>query len=382
MKGWRRFRAGERIDLVCRTEHTPLLSAFSQEYDSLEGKPQTLVATRTKPMHIYRKDRIFTIPPSLPILSRQVAETVLLLFWLVQTATAAQPALTSSPESLADLKALEQQVQAVAKKATACVVGVSGGSGVIVSEDGLILTVAHVGERADRRVTVTLPDGRRVRGRTLGNDHGVDAGMVRLDDKGPWPHAEMGTSKDLEPGQWCVTLGYPVSFERDKPPVVRLGRILRNRRGMIFADCKIMGGDSGGPLFDLEGRVIGIGSRCDDDVLVNIHVPIDSFREHWDRLVQGEDFDSLSPRLTFLGVGPGDNISDDRIHTVVPGSPAEKAGLRPGDLIVEFGGRPIDRYEQLPPLVRERKPGDKVTIGLRRGEETLTLEVTLGSAGG
>ena len=71
---------------------------------------------------------------------------------------------------------------------------------------------------------------------------------------------------------------------------------------MIFADCKIMGGDSGGPLFDLEGRVIGIGSRCDDDVLLNINVPIDSYRKHWDRLVGGEDFNSRSPRLAFLGV--------------------------------------------------------------------------------
>lgn len=287
-----------------------------------------------------------------------------------------------SPDSIADLKALELQVQAVAKKATPCVVGVSGGSGVVVSKDGLILTVAHVGERADRRVTVTFPDGRRVRGRTLGNDHGIDAGMVQLDDKGPWPYAEVGTSDDLEPGQWCVTLGYPVSFDRGKPPVVRLGRILRNRSGMIFADCKIMGGDSGGPLFDLEGRVIGIGSRCDDDILLNIHVPIDSFRKNWDRLVQGEDFDSLSPKLAFLGVAPGEDAKDDRIDMIVPGSAAEKAGIQRGDFIVKFGDKPIERYDELPPLVRERKPGDKVAIVVRRGEETVTLTVTLGSIGG
>lgn len=297
-------------------------------------------------------------------------------------ATAAEPVDDSSPESIADLKALEQQVQAVAKKAIPCVVGVSGGSGVVVSEDGLILTVAHVGERADRRVTVTFPDGRRVRGRTLGNDHGVDAGMVQLDGEGPWPHAEIGTSADLKPGQWCVTLGYPVSFERGKAPVVRLGRILRNRSGMIFADCKIMGGDSGGPLFDLEGRVIGIGSRCDDDVLLNIHVPIDSFRDNWDRLVQKEDFNSLSPRLAFLGVAPAENQEDDRIDLIVPGSAAEQAGIQRGDLIVKFDDKPIERYDELPPLVRERKPGDKVAIVVRRGEETLTVDVTLGGIGG
>ena len=288
----------------------------------------------------------------------------------------------SSPTSLADLKRLERQVQAVAKKVTPCVVGVSGGSGVVVSEDGLILTVAHVGEREGRRVTVTFPDGRRVGGRTLGNDFGVDAGMVRLDGVGPWPYAEVGTSDDLERGQWCVTLGYPVSFERAKSPVVRLGRILRNRSGMIFADCKIMGGDSGGPLFDLEGRVIGIGSRCDDDILLNIHVPIDSFHENWDRLVDGEDFNSRSPRLAFLGVSPGEDLEDDRIDTIVPGSAAEKAGIQRGDLILRFGDKPIDRYDELPALVREHKPGDKVVIVVRRGDETLTVDVTLGGIGG
>jgi serine protease Do len=339
-----------------------------------------------KPMHAinarFFASMVVGAAQTLPIRRFLGAGVLLAVLWQACSGLAAEPAGNASPTNLADLKALEQQIQAVAKKATPCVVGVSGGSGVVVSEDGLILTVAHVGERADRRVTVTFPDGRRVRGRTLGNDHGVDAGMVQLDGEGPWPHAEIGTSADLKQGQWCVTLGYPVSFERGKPPVVRLGRILRNRGGMIFADCKIMGGDSGGPLFDLKGRVIGIGSRCDDDVLLNIHVPVDSFRDNWDRLVQGEDFNSQSPKLAFLGVAPGGDQDDDRIDLIVPGSAAEDAGIQRGDLIVKFDGKPIDRYDELPPLIRERKPGEKVAVVVRRGEEILTLDVTLGVIGG
>ncbi len=294
-------------------------------------------------------------------------------------ARAAEPVRSASPASLADLKVLEQQIQQVVKKVTPAVVAVSGGSGVVVSPDGLILTVAHVGVHAGRQVTVTFPDGQRAHGRTLGNDHGVDAGMVKLDGQGPWPYADLGVSADLEQGQWCVTLGYPVSFQRGKAPVVRLGRILRNRGGMIFADCKIMGGDSGGPLFDLQGHVIGIGSRCDDDLLLNIHVPVDSYRDNWNRLLQGEDFDSLAP--AFLGVAPDENQAEDRIDLVIPGSPAEKAGIRAGDLIVEFGGQRVEHYDDLPPLVRQRKPGDKVSLVVRRGEETLTLEVVLGTTG-
>ncbi len=316
------------------------------------------------------------------LFSRRSLAALLVVACLARAGLAAEPVGSSSPASLADLKALEQQVQAVVKKVAPSVVAVSGGSGVVVSEEGLILTVAHVGMRAGRPVTVTFPDGRRVRGRTLGNDHGIDAGMVKLDGQGPWPHAEIGSSTDLEQGQWCVTLGYPVSFQRGKDPVVRLGRILRNRGGMIFADCKIMGGDSGGPLFDLEGRVIGIGSRCDDDLLFNIHVPIDNFRDNWDRLVRGEDFDSLAPTLAFLGVAPAEDQANDRIDLVIPGSPAEKAGIQPGDLITAFDGKPIEHYEDLPPMVRQRKPGDKVTVAIRRGEETLSFEVILSSIGG
>lgn len=287
-----------------------------------------------------------------------------------------------APESIADLKTLEERIRTTVSKVASSVVGVSGGSGVVVSDDGYVLTVAHVGERAGRSVTVTFPDGRRVRGTTLGNDHGVDAGLVKLVDDGPWPHAEMGKSGDLEPGQWCLTLGYPVSFDRGKPPVLRIGRVLRSGATMIMADCKIMGGDSGGPLFDLDGRVIGIGSRCDDRVTLNVHVPIDCYRDQWDRLVKGEDFNSLVRPVAFLGVAPADDPEDQRIGTVFPDSPAEKAGIKPGDLVVRFDGKAVGRYDELPPLVQQKQPGDRVEIELNRGDEVLKIQAVLGSVSG
>jgi len=308
--------------------------------------------------------------------------TLALLLLFPLAAKPDEPVDHATPASLADLKALEQRIRTVVEKVAASVVGVSGGSGVVVSEEGLVLTVAHVGEKAGRRVTVTFPDGKRVRGTTLGNDHGVDAGMIQIDGEGPWPHAEIGTSADLQQGEWCITLGYPVSYERGKKPVVRVGRVLRNRSTQIMADCKIMGGDSGGPLFDLDGKVIGIGSRCDDTVALNIHVPIDCYRDHWDRFVAKEDFNSLRPKIAFLGVGPGEDEDDNRIEMVVPGSAAEKAGIKPGDLIVKFGEEMIQRYEDLPPLIRGRKPGDVVELQLQRGDEELVVKVTLGSIGG
>ena len=207
----------------------------------------------------------------------------------------AAPAVPSTgpPSGIADLKAMERQIQKVLLSVSPGVVAVSpGGSGVVVSKDGYVLTVAHLGQQAGRRVTITFPDGRRVTGKTLGNDRGVDAGMVKITDEGEWPSVEMGKSADLEVGQWCLALGYPVSFEHGKAPVLRIGRVLRANSRMIVTDCTIMGGDSGGALFDLEGKLIGVSSRCDSSVTANVHVPVDCYHESWTRLAGGEDFNS------------------------------------------------------------------------------------------
>jgi serine protease Do len=312
---------------------------------------------------------------------------------LLLTATgaplAAQPAVrpasplasadaTAPPRSIADLKALEQTVQRIVAKVSPSVVSVAGGSGVVISADGYVLTVAHVNDRAGRQVVVAFPDGRHARAITLGNDHGADAGMVRITDKGPWPYAEMKSSADLKPGQWCLTLGYPATFQHGKLPVLRIGRVLRNERLGIITDCTIMGGDSGAPLFNLDGKVVAIGTKCDNSLVYNIHVPLDRFSDAWGQLTKGEDFNSLAPKRVLLGVVGAEGAADARIESVVPGSGAEKAGLKPGDVLLKFGGKELRKYEELPPLVQQRKPGDKVEVELRRGAESVKLQVTLG----
>jgi len=287
------------------------------------------------------------------------------------------------PTSTADLKALERKIRAAVERVAPSVVAISGGgSGVVVSEDGYVLTVAHLGVQAGRSITLTFPDGKRVKGKTLGNDHGVDAGMIKITQKGPWPHAELGKSGDLKAGQWCLTLGYAVSFEQGKPPALRIGRVLRNEEAIIVTDGTIMGGDSGGPLFDLQGKIIGIGSRCDDTITTNLYVPIDRFHDHWDRLAKGEDFNSRARNVAFLGVGPDEDADELRIGRVVPGSAAEKAGIKVGDVILRFDGSRLDEYAELPPLVGERKPGDEVEIEVRRGEKTFKVKATLGRRDG
>ena len=289
-----------------------------------------------------------------------------------------EPLADGQPQTMAQLKALEQQVRQVVEKVRPCTVGVDEGSGVVITEDGYVLTVAHVGEQAGRTVTVTFPDGRRVKAKTLGNDSGMDAGLVKINGDGPWPYAEMGHSAPLKTGVWCLALGYPVSFDRAKDPPVRIGRIRRRDEKMIVTDCAIMGGDSGGPLFDLQGRVIGIGSRCLGPLTVNLHVPIDTFRKSWDRLAAGDDFDSLAPPAAFFGVTGDPNAADVRITRVTAGSAAEAAGVKPGDVIVKFGNRQLRTFTELTRAVQKKKPGDKVKLEIRRGEETVELAVVLG----
>jgi serine protease Do len=195
------------------------------------------------------------------------------------------------PKSLSELRALEAKIQETLKKILPATVGVGGGgSGVVVSKDGLIVSVAHVTQKAGREVIITFPDGKRAKAKTLGNYKTADASLLKLVDKGPWAHVEMGKSTEVKPGQWCLAVGYPVSFGRGVKPPVRIGRVLRQSGDSVITDCPIMGGDSGGPLFDLDGKVIGCNSRVSGSMLGNVHVTIDTYHTNWKKLVAGEDW--------------------------------------------------------------------------------------------
>ena len=174
----------------------------------------------------------------------------------------------------------------------------------------------------------------------------------KITDRGPWPCAEMGSSGDLKPGQWCLTLGYPVTFEHGKPPVVRIGRVLRNRKTEIITDGTIMGGDSGAPLFNLDGKVIGIGTKCDERSRSSITSTCRSTASatSWDRLAKGKDFDSLGPQAGAAGRSVAAEDADEaRIGSIVPGSGAEKAGLKPGDVLLKFDGRRTPQVRRTAP---------------------------------
>jgi serine protease Do len=192
----------------------------------------------------------------------------------------------------------------------------------------------------------------------------------------------MGKVTDLKNGQWCVAIGHPGGFRKGRTPVVRLGRVLFHNENMLRTDCTIQGGDSGGPLFDLDGKVIGIHSRIGGPVTANIHVPVDTYRDTWDRLaaseVWGSGIGDSRTGVPFLGVEFDQEARECIIAKVLPGTGAEKAGIRAGDTVVRFDTHAVAGADDLVHLVSKKHAGDRVTIEVQRDDEIVKLRVTLG----
>jgi serine protease Do len=311
---------------------------------------------------------------------------------LAKPAAAAEPAkqlLTASnkpPTSIEDLLNLQAAIEQSKEIGLPATVGISiggtFGSGVIVTEDGYVLTAGHVvGNTPGRDVTIIMADGKtKVPAKTLGADHDIDSGLVKITKEGKYPHVEMGHSGDLKLGQWCVTLGHPNGLKDGRPPVLRAGRIWYARDDAIGTDCAIVGGDSGGPLLDTDGRVIGIHSRISDGIIENFDVPIDTYRNNWDRLAKGDIWGGANGPV--LGVDGAPTSGGCRVTYVWPGLPAEIAGLRRGDIITNVGGEPVTSIDGLHSLVTSKhKVGDEITLSVLRGEEKLDLKVKLARRG-
>ncbi len=286
------------------------------------------------------------------------------------------------PSDVADLKAIQDRVRAISEdvlsRTVAIRVGSAFGSGVLVSKDGYVATAAHVIGGPGRTAEIRFSDGRRARGKTLGVNRTADAGLLKISGGGPWDFAPLGKSTDLKPGQWCLATGHPGGYEPGRGPVLRLGRVLTRGKEYLSTDCPLIGGDSGGPLFDLQGNVIAVHSRIADPLTANIHVPADRFHDSWDRLARSDAWGLLPGTLPFVGVGADPKEAAAIVAQVVPGSPAERAGVRPGDLIIRFGGHPIDSVRSLVSVVRSRERGDRVVMEVTRGDATQRLMVVVG----
>jgi serine protease Do len=253
------------------------------------------------------------------------------------------------PTSIEDLKKFEARTESLVKRVSGAVVAVElrggTGSGVVISKDGMVLTAAHVCGEPFLDVTIRFPDGTTAKGKTLGTDHDMDAGLVQITDKGTWPHAEMGEMAQVRPGDWVLALGHPGGYDKTRTTVARLGRILRFRGEAIQTDCTLIGGDSGGPLFDMHGRVIGIHSRISNSTTENYHVPIDAYAEGWNQLADGASWgeDEAVP-VTWVGARCADREEGCRVEHIYKGSPAAQANLKIGDIVQSMNGKSVTNY--------------------------------------
>ncbi|MGF1580863.1 MAG: S1C family serine protease [Gemmataceae bacterium] len=279
-----------------------------------------------------------------------------------------------APTSVLDLKKIQERVREVVNKVTPAVVGIrigaGQGSGVIVSEDGYILTAGHVSGPSGRKVVIIMPDGTTRKGETLGANRRVDSGMIKITDKGKFPYVKMGKSKTIRKGDWCVAIGHPGGFRTGRTPVVRLGRIRTSYANVLRTDCTLVGGDSGGPLFDMNGNVIGIHSRIGPKITYNMHVPVDKYHDEWEVLIAGDK--------AYIGVQGDPDGKSAKIIEVYEDSPAEKAGMKKGDIVVKFAGKSVKTFTDLANAVGRQRPGRTVDVIVDRDGERVTLKLTLG----
>jgi serine protease Do len=319
--------------------------------------------------------------------------TVLSLFLLV------------SAESVADVRSevarRQQEISAALDKVKDAVVGVSDGfgvgSGVIVSSDGIVLTASHVvessrrGRRSSREVYVTLSDGTRYEAEVLGRNRDADAAMLRIIDSEAvtkkFSFAELGNSGQLELGQWCFALGHPGGFSKARPAPVRVGRVLSVGDRTVITDCSIVLGDSGGPLFDLQGRVIGIHSMITSLIIENRHAAIDAWRKDWDRFVDGEswgrlrNYDNQLVETPFFGVSLRWRDFRPEVSKVLPESPADRAGLKPGDQLLEIAGERFADRLDLGTVLAQLQDQQNIEVVVYRNEDVRKVAMVTGERG-
>jgi len=288
------------------------------------------------------------------------------------------------PESISDLKAIESHLKQLLPRLQAATValriGEAHGSGVLVSASGLVMTAGHVSGKPGRDVEVTLPDGSRVRGHTLGRNRNLDSGLVQIDGgRTDWPfcprEANVESKSPTVIGEWCVVLGHPGGYQAGRTAPVRLGRVVLVGQRLLQTDCELVGGDSGGPLFNMRGDVIGINSRIGQPLEFNFHVPTSAYQKEWDKLARSEDLKGEGGAL--LGLSGQGVEAGLKVIKVFKDEPAAEAGIRVGDIVVTFAARRITTMEQLIEQVDEMLPGDEVRIELLRDGKRIELTVEL-----
>jgi serine protease Do len=282
-------------------------------------------------------------------------------------------------EAIEDVTAIEQHLQSLIATVAPAAVQLripsisASGSGVIVSPDGYVLTAAHVIRKPGLDVKVLFADGTEVAATSLGCNRALDSGLIKIDgDRRDWPYVEMSEFTDFSAGQWCLALGYPGGKNSDQGLVSRLGQALFSSRIVLRTDCSVEWGDSGGPLFDMRGRVIGVHSRIEKD-FGNLHVPVSEFREDWSRLIASESFAARSGANFGVDGKPHDlGVEITRVN-----SRLTELGIKQGDILTEFRGQSVPDTEQLKVFIDQAQCNSWIDIQVRRDGKPTDLKIWL-----
>ena len=266
------------------------------------------------------------------------------------------------------------------------------GSGFIISKDGYILTNNHVVANADE-IYVTLPDKHRFKAKIVGTDPKTDIALIKIDPKGEnLKPVKLGDSDKIEVGEWVVAIGNPFGFSR----TVTVGIISAKGRvigegpydNFLQTDAAINPGNSGGPLINMKGEVIGINTAIIASAQgIGFAIPINMAKALLPQLKKGKIIRG------WLGVTI-QQVNEDLaqyfgmkephgalVTSVFPDSPAEKAGIKRGDVIIEFDGHKIKGVHDLPRIVATTKVGKIVDVVVLRGGKKISLKVKVGEMG-
>jgi len=264
------------------------------------------------------------------------------------------------------------------------------GSGFIISQDGYILTNAHVVETAEE-ITVKLTDKREFKAKVIGSDRRTDVALIKIDATG-LPAVRFGDPGKLRVGEWVLAIGSPFGFENTVTAgiVSAKGRSLPQETYVPFiqTDVAVNPGNSGGPLFNLRGEVVGINSqiysRTGGFMGLSFAIPIDVANDIAQQLrtvgkvTRGRIGVVIQPLSKELADGFGlPRTQGALVNSVEKGGPADKAGVEAGDVILRFDGKTVASSEDLPRIVGATRPGSKVTMQIWRNKGTRDVQVVV-----
>ncbi|MFM0009255.1 DegQ family serine endoprotease [Paraburkholderia sediminicola] len=262
------------------------------------------------------------------------------------------------------------------------------GSGFILSADGYVMTNAHVVDDADT-IYVTLTDKREFKAKLIGVDDRTDVAVVKI-SAANLPTITIGDSNKVRVGEWVVAIGSPFGLENTVTAgiVSAKGRDTGDYLPFIQTDVAVNPGNSGGPLINMQGEVIGINSqiysRTGGFMGISFAIPIDEAMRVADQLkasgkvVRGRIAVAIGEVTKDVADSLGlPKAQGALVSSVEPGGPADKAGVQPGDIILKFNGHSVDTATDLPRMVGDTKPGTKSTITIWRKGQTRDLPVTI-----